>query len=184
MPTPATEIAVANRAVSLTRRVFGRRKVLRNQRQDLDALFGEVMANLDAVRATFRSGAFDRWAWRATTLATTLWRRLAYPLTNLVDGPVIDRELADELDALADEFERAQRQTLFNSSWEPRLVAVALELRTLIAEHPRRRLDKLFLGRPRAESLPRIDATIVTPATPVEMQLRALRRMREPESSG
>lgn len=177
MPTPATELAAANRTLSIARFLFGRRKRLRNQRHDLETLYGEVTANLNAVRAVFKGGAFDRWAWRATSLSTVTWRRLAYPLTNLVDGPLIDRDLAVELDSLAADFERARQQTLFSSDWEPRLLAAAFALRELIAHHPRHQWDRLFLRRPGADFLPAPDTTVITPKTPAELQRRALERM-------
>jgi len=178
MPTPATELAAAKRTLSFARFLLGRRKLLRNQRNDLEFLYAEVTANLKALRATFKSGAFDRWAWRTTSLSTVAWRRLAYPLTNLVDGPLLDRDLADELESLAADFERTRQQTLFSSDWEPRLVAVALSLQSVILNHPRHWWDRVFLRRPRPESVANVDTAIVTPKTPSELQGRALARLR------
>lgn len=174
MPTAATEIAAAKRTASLVRFFFGRRRLLRNQRQDLEALYGEVVANLTAVRAAFAAGPFRRHL--ADDLSTVTWRRVSYPLTNLVDGPVIDRELAAELDALTADFERAQRQTLLSSDWERRLLAVAAALQAMLADHPRRRWDRVFLRRRGTGGLPDLEHALVTPSSPAEMQRRVLER--------
>jgi hypothetical protein len=182
MPTPGAEIALAKRAISVGRLLFNRRKVLRNQRQDLLALYDEVTANLEAVRGMWRGDQFNRWAARSAILSTSTWQRLAYPLTNLIDGPVLERELATELDTLADEFERARHQTFVSSEWETRLVRIALAVRGLIEDHPRRRVDRLFLRRLPNGYLGAVDEEIVTPRSPAEMQKRILANLPRNEA--
>ena len=174
MPTAATEIAAAKRTASVFRYFLGRRRLLRNQRRDLEALYAEVVGNLEVVRAAFVAGPFRRQ--RADDLSTVAWRRVAYPLTNLVDGPVIEPALAAELDALAAEFERAQRQTLLSSDWEHRLLAVATALQAMLSDHPRRRWDRIFLRRRGPADLPALDTRVATPSSPAEMQRRFLAR--------
>jgi hypothetical protein len=154
MPTVAADAAVAKRGVSLVHRLFLTGKLLRQERLDLEALLGEVIRNLDAVRQLWSDSGFNRWAHRAMALETTVWRQRAYPLTMLTGGRLISSELASELDALAKDFEKAQRQTYLDPQWEPRLVAVAEALRGLLAQHPRRPWNRLLLRRRPPSTLP------------------------------
>jgi hypothetical protein len=170
MPTAAAEAALAKRGVSIARRVFQNRKSLRQERLDLEALLSEVTHNLEAVRALWSDSGFNRWAHRAMALETTVWRQRAYPLTMLTGGRLISRDLAAELDDLARDFERAQRQTYFDPQWEPRLAVVAEALRNLLAHHPRRPWNRLFLRRLGPSSLPTISTETRIPQTIGELQ--------------
>jgi Uncharacterized protein conserved in bacteria (DUF2188) len=180
MPPLAIEIAFAKRAIGVLRSIFKTRKVLRQERRDLETLLAEVAANLDAVRTAVRGDvAVNRWGRLGQLLETCAWRRLCYQLTSLVDGPLVSADVAEELDALADDFERARVKTLFSSDWEPRLLAVAFALRETLARHPRRCWNCLLLPRPAAAALPALDTNVITPRTAVELQRRVLGQLAE-----
>lgn len=60
MPTAAAENAAAKRTASVVKYFLGRRRLLRDQRRNLEALYAEVLGNLAAVRAAFTAGPFRR----------------------------------------------------------------------------------------------------------------------------
>lgn len=165
MPTPAAEAAIARRGASVALRLFQTRRVLRQERRDLEALLAEVLHNLAAARVWWHGDTFNRRAHYVTRFETTVWRQLAYPLTALTGSRLIDETLAAELNALAAELERAQRETCFDPQWEPRLVAVADALRRTLLDHPRHVWQRPFLRRPDPATLPSIDDGVTIPQT-------------------
>jgi hypothetical protein len=172
-------------ALGLVGTIFGlrrRRILLLERRQQLNAVLREALSNLDGIRRVW-SEEHHRFNWRAwlhsDLLRTRAWREHKAALTTRLDGgPVLTDQLALDLDALYAEFDDAARGShAFSSDWESRLVDLASTLRAELMAYPHRVLDRLAAARTGAVVVPEVDPRIRTPASPEEMQRRALERL-------
>src|SRR5438132_5127724 len=134
------EIRAALGAIGALFGIRRRRLLLLEGRQQLDKVFREAVANLAGIRQSW-SAEHDRMNWLARLhgdlLHTGAWRGHRVALTTRLDGgPVIEAELAGDLDQLYDELDESAAG--FRFDWEPRLVDVALRLRDVLEGYPPR----------------------------------------------
>lgn len=159
-----------------------RRALFLERRQHLHEVFLEAVSNLEGVRRVWNE-EHQRFNWRAwlhcELLATRRWREYKTALTTRIDGgPVLQADLAAEIDTLYAEFDRAAGGShSFSSDWEARLVHVGERLSEELSRYSRRLTHRLVGVGATPPEIPLIDGRIRTPQSPAELQLRALRRI-------
>jgi hypothetical protein len=181
VPSPFAELGAARSALGLATKLRRKRKLVLRRRRDLENVYLETLANLEAIRAGWSDPHLFRWNRLGQTLSTDVWRSTRYALTDPVDGSALDDqgEMVAELDALAAEFDRAKHQTFLSSDWEVRLLDVCDQLRELISHGTRRRpWHKVLTTHSMSRDLPAPSRGILTPSDMAEMQRRTIAEMR------
>jgi hypothetical protein len=159
-----------------------RRRILVGERRgQLELVLQEVLANLKRIRGLFNE-EHNRFNWRgwlhSDGLSTRAWREHKGVLTTKLDGPVLGDELVADIEHLYTEFDRAARgDQRFSSDWERRLLEIAMGLDEVLKTYPTRRLDRLASLGQASRASSEIDEQIRTPASPAELQRRALAKL-------
>lgn len=182
MPVPLPDpLGLPSKALAYLRY---RRLLQRNQR-DIEAVYAEVLANLQAIRGAWQESGTRRFEALGNALSTNDWRGRRYALTDPVHGAVFveDGEIVAELDALAYEFERAGQRTYYGSDWERRLLKAAEAIRREVRRSASQRWIRLFFpGLPKLDLLVP-DESPVTPRDAGEMQRRAAKALPREQAS-